>query len=222
MKAKRPVGLILALAVAACAPPVVVLVAALGARTGVWDAQLAHDGVAWGLGPILAGLGLLLGLAAAVLSVRSRSGRLAAVVATIVSLSTVGVYVWRYASLVDGPDAVTTDRAELPGWGPLAGRRGQGGPEGFADCPAARSVPTQAVPEVVVYVLQKHGVDVVRAGVTGVYGVRPGFWFGFDQDVAVRIRPGRTDIRIAARSVQRHDSGACRLAARIADDLTID
>ena len=221
MASGRSAGLILALAAAACAPPAIVLLAAFGARVGVWNASSAYEMIGWRVGPLLAGLGLLLAVLAAVAALRSGVGRLASTIAMIIGLTTVGVYGWRYAGLAAGPDAVTTDRTEVPAWGPLAGQQGQGGPSGFADCPPAVVVSTQMAPEVVVYVLQKHGVRVVRAGVTGVYGVRTGFWFGFEHDVAVRIRPRRTDIRVAAGDTRRHSADACRLAAAISRDLSV-
>ena len=99
------------------------------------------------------------------------------------------------------------DLAEVPGFGVLARSRTGTGPAhtvGVEACPGARPAMTQALPESVVYELQALGVDVRRAGVTGVYGSRRGFWFGFTHDVVVRIRPGRTDIRVAARDGRPH------------------
>ena len=64
------------------------------------------------------------------------------------------------------------------------------------------------------------GFPVVRATTFEVEGVHEGAWFGFAHDAVVRIRPGRTDIRVAARDRTRPDGGAaCRLAGKLADAL---
>ena len=59
------------------------------------------------------------------------------------------------------------------------------------------------------------GFVVTRATTFEVEGVHQGAWFGFVTDAVVRIRPGRTDVRVAARDARPDGGAACRLAARI-------
>ncbi|MNY64682.1 hypothetical protein D3C86_2018270 [compost metagenome] len=50
-------------------------------------------------------------------------------------------------------------------------------------------------------------------------GAREGFWFGLTYDAAIRIRPGRTDVRVAQREGVRVGDESCRLARAITDGL---
>lgn len=213
----------LALGAAACAAPVLVLVSALCTRIGIWDAALGYDLLTRRVAFGLSFLGLVAAGAAMVLAWRRKAGWPIAGAALLIAVLTLAGFGWRNAQLGrDTVEDVSTDLVEIPGFGPLAAARGTAAPDrtvGVGACPGAVSVPTQSVPEAVVYVLQHEGVTVRRAGVTGVYGSREGFWFGFTDDVAVRIRPRRTDIRVAARDGRPHGGAACRLASRIAERL---
>ncbi|WP_372707133.1 hypothetical protein [Brevundimonas sp.] len=205
--------------------PVLVGVAAFGTRTGAWSVGLGYDlltrQVAFGLSFVGVAAALLL----LVLALRGRRLLAYAAMAMVVAGATLGGFVWHGARVAAGPvEDVSTDLAEIPGFGPLRDRRGGPGPGpgatvGLDTCPGAISIPTQALPESVVYVLQNAGFAVERAGVAAVYGTRRGFWFGFSHDVAVRIRPGRTDVRVAARDARPQGGEACRLAAEISAAL---
>ncbi|MEG0819028.1 MAG: hypothetical protein RSG56_06245 [Brevundimonas sp.] len=50
-------------------------------------------------------------------------------------------------------------------------------------------------------------------------GAKEGFWFGLTHDAAIRIRPGRTDVRVAQREGVRVGDEACRLARAITAGL---
>ena len=50
-------------------------------------------------------------------------------------------------------------------------------------------------------------------------GAREGFWFGLTYDAAIRIRPGRTDVRVAQREGVKVGDEACRLARAITSGL---
>src|SRR5690606_11978719 len=82
-----------------------------------------------------------------------------ALFAVAVSAGTVGVYAWQASRLAASlPDDISTDLAEVPGFGPLAARRGGGGPQtagGVEACPGAVPAPTQVPPGSAAWALQE-------------------------------------------------------------------
>lgn len=213
------------LLVIACATPVLLLVTALSTRSGLLSPEIGYDLVARKLLFGMAWVSVAAGLGALFVAFRRKAGWLLAMTAVAVGLVTLGGYFWQGARIDQsvGED-VTTDLTEIPGFGPLATVRGAGAPArtvGVESCSAALPAMTQALPESVVYELQKLGFSVRRAGVTGVYGTHRGFWFGFTHDVAIRIRPGRTDVRVAARDGRPHGDQACRLVGEISAALRV-
>ena len=69
------------------------------------------------------------------------------------------------------------------------------------------------------WALEQAGFRAHGAGVQRADGTHTGFWFGVTHDAVIRIRPGRTDIRVAARDPLPHGGEACRLATRISEAL---
>jgi hypothetical protein len=219
--AARGSGIIKALAALAFAAPLLVLVAAMGVRTGVLPVETGYDlltlKVAWWLSFAGAAAGVL----ALVLGLRDlrRTGVVAAV-ALLVGLGTLGVFVWQKGRLASGPgENVSTDLVEVPGFGAARSDAGGGPAVGGAACPGAQPVMTQIAPESAAWALQEAGFALGGTGVARADGSRNGFWFGFTHDAVIRIRPGRTDIRVAARDGRPHGGEACRLAARISELL---
>lgn len=206
------------------AGPLLAFVAALGTRTGLWSYAVGHDLLAMRIGPGLATLG---GLAAVVLLIsafRRRASPWLAAVAIAVSVATLGVYVWQADRIGSGtPDDISTDTAEVPGFGDLDARRTAAGPVvtgGPEACPGAAPAMTQVAPASAVWALQEAGFSVQgRVNVGRAAGSHRGFWFGTVHDAVIRIRPGRTDIRVAARDGRGHGGEACRLATRISAAL---
>ena len=203
--------------------PVLVAVAAFGTRTGLWGISTGSDLLTRQIAFGLSFLGVVAALLLLGLALRRRGLLPYAAVAILAAGSTLGGFLSHGARTGSGPvEDVSTDLAEIPGFGPLNDRRrgpGPGTTVGVEACPGAVSIPTQALPEGVVYVLQNAGFAVERAGVAAVYGTRRGFWFGVRHDVAVRIRPGRTDFRVAARDDRPHGGEACRLVKDISAAL---
>lgn len=205
------------------ATPVLVLVAALGTRTGLWSPEIGYDLVALRIGWVLAIVGAVAAVAAAVLAFRNprRLGGLAAL-AVVVGLATLGTYVWQSSQRHRAPpEDITTNLAEIPGFGdmPRPGA-GQGGSRaGVEQCPGALPLNRQVAPESAAWALQQAGFAVRGAGVARADGTRRGFWFGFRHDAVIRIRPGRTDIRVAARDSRSHGGAACELVTRISEAL---
>lgn len=212
------------LAALALAAPLLVFVAALGTRTGWWSYAFGHDLLAMRVGPVLAGLGALAALALLVMALRRRASLWLALTAVAVSAATIGIYAWQTAQTASGPpDDISTDMAEVPGFGDLAARRVGPGPTGRAGveaCPGAVPAMTQVAPASAVWALQESGFSLQGgAGVGRAAGSHRGFWFGTVHDAVIRIRPGRTDVRVAARDGRRHGGEACRLATRISAAL---
>lgn len=183
------------LAALVLAAPLLVFVAALGTRTGQWSYATGHDLLVMRVGPVIAD-----------------------------TAATIGLYAWQAGRASSAPpDDISTDLVEIPGFGALDDRRGGGGPArtaGVESCPGAVPAMTQVAPESAVWALQQSGftlqggVSVGRAA-----GSHRGFWFGTVHDAVIRIRPGRTDIRVAARDGRNHGGEACRLATRISEAL---
>lgn len=223
-RANRGGATVQGLAALALAAPLLVFVAALGTRTGWWSYAVGHDLLAMRVGPVLAGLGAVAALALLIMALRRRASPWLALAALAVSAATIGAYAWQTARIASGPpDDISTDMAEVPGFGELNARRGGPGPTGRAGveaCPGAVPAMTQVAPESAVWALQESGFSLQGgAGVGRAAGSHRGFWFGSVHDAVIRIRPGRTDVRVAARDSRRHGGEACRLATRISAAL---
>ena len=225
--ARRPVkgrGLAQALLLVAAASPLLVLVSALGVRTGLLSLEtgwaLLTLQVAWWL----AWLGGAAALLAVVLALKDfRRLGLFALAAVLIAGAALAGFVWQKGRLAAGPvEHVSTDLEEIPGFGDLRARRGGPGPGpavGSDACPGARPVMRQIAPGVAMWALEQAGFTVLGSGVQRADGTRTGYWFGVTHDAVIRIRPGRTDIRVAARDSLPHGGEACRLATRISEAL---
>ena len=217
-------GRVQALAALAVAAPLLVLAAALGTRVGAWPVEIGYDLLTMRVGWILAFVGAAAAVGALVLSLGNfrRLGMLA-VVAVLAAGATLGGFVWQKARIAAGPtENISTDLTEVPGFGDLGDeRRGQGpGPAvGVEACPGALPVMRQIAPTLAIHALEQAGFTLRGAGVGRADGSREGFWFGVDHDAVIRIRPGRTDIRVAARDHRPHGGEACRMATAISETL---
>ena len=217
-------GRIQALALLAVAAPVLVLVAALGTRVGAWPVEVGYDLLTMRVGWFAAFFGAAAALGALALSLGNfrRSGVLA-LAAVLVAGATLGGFIWQKARFSAGPvENVSTDLTEVPGFGDLGDQRGGQGPGpavGVEVCPGALPVMRQIAPTAAIYALEQAGFTLRGAGVGRADGSQEGFWFGFDHDAVIRIRPGRTDIRVAARDHRPHGGEACRMTTAISETL---
>lgn len=217
------------LAVFTLATPLLVMAAVIGARFGGMDLGLAYDVLTLRIGRVLAWAGLAAALWAVWLARRDWAGggwagRAAwAALALVVASVSVGAYLIQDRRLaVSAPLDVTTDAAEPPG----LSRRAQDRREGAgvaattpAACPGLVAVPTQVAPETAAQALRAAGFETLGAAAFRAEGVHEGFWFGFTHDAVIRIRPGRTDVRVIARDPRPQGGQACRLAKRIMQGL---
>ncbi len=217
-------GRVQAPALLAVAAPLLVLVAALGTRIGAWPVGIGYDLLTMQAGWWLSFVGAAAALGALILSLRGfRELGPLALAAVLVAGATLGGFVWQKARLSAGPvENVSTDLTEVPGFGDLGDERGGRGPGpavGAEACPGALPVMRQIAPTTAIYALEQAGFTLRGAGVARADGSREGFWFGVDHDAVIRIRPGRTDIRVAARDHRPHGGEACRMATAISETL---
>ncbi len=223
VKGQGPVGALLALSLAA---PLLVLFAALGTRSGGLSPETGYDLLTMRIGWWLAIAGALAALVAVVLALRDvRRLGLLALAAVVAGGGTLAVYAWHNGRMAAAPpEDISTDLTEIPGFGDLGDERRGRGPRataGVEACPGALPVMKQIAPGSAVWALEQAGFTVRGAGVARADGSREGFWFGVDHDAVIRIRPGRTDIRVAARDDRPHGGDACRMASRISEALRI-
>ncbi|WGM48461.1 hypothetical protein KOAAANKH_03362 [Brevundimonas sp. NIBR10] len=206
--------------------PLTVLVAIAGLKAGVFDINLAYDTITMQAGLYLAGLGVLGAILALVGAVRAfRTSWLIAVAAIVLSAATVVLFV-REGSAVSGDQqygagGVSTDSDDPIGFSAriMAERQADVadpsandfGPNG---CQIAY-LPTQTAPGVAGYALQEAGFEIRDIGINRANGVHTSFWFDRTYDAAIRIRPGRTDVRVAPRDGARDHGTSCRLAQKI-------
>lgn len=220
-KGGQGVAVLLALSLAA---PLLVLVSALLTRAGGLSLETGYDLLTMRIGWWLAIAGAAAALGAVVLAVRDlRRLGLMALAAVLAAGGTLGGYVWHNGRQAGAPsEDISTDLAEIPGFGDLGDQRGNQGPRvtaGVEACPGALPVMKQIAPESAIWALEKAGFTIRGAGVARADGTREGFWFGFDHDAVIRIRPGRTDIRVAARDARSHGGDACTLVSTISAAL---
>jgi len=223
MPSRKPVPAALPWLVALTAVAPVLVVAAMAATLfGGVDRTITYDLLTWTVARILAWAGLAAALVAVILALRDveRRGVLAGV-ALVLAGATIAVFLYQEHQLarptprdvvthVDEPPAFT----RLARWHPDASQV-----VGAEACPAARSVPTQVLAQQATSALVDAGFPIVRASTFEVEGVHEGAWFAFPYDAVVRIRPGRTDIRVAARDPRPDGGATCRLMEKIVAGL---
>ncbi|WP_339870849.1 hypothetical protein [uncultured Brevundimonas sp.] len=205
------------------AAPMLVFVAVMGTRFGLWSVEIGRDLLTLQIGRWLALAGLAAAVLAVVLALRDLRRRgLMAIVSLLIALATVGLFVRQQAQLtVPAPLDATTAPADAPGFSAeTAGLRAAlNAPDSPAACPDLTAVPTQVASETATAALEAAGFTVQKAGLFQSEGLHEGFWFGLRHDAVVRIRPGRTDVRVTARDGRAQGDAACRLAHRIVDGL---
>lgn len=215
----RRAGLIFGLAMTA---PITAIVAMGGFRLGWWSYGVAWNGLTLGVALPLFVLGFLGALYALGLAVKSpKSAGLPALAALVVSATGLGLFAWllMFQASDAAPD-VSTNPSDPPAFpAQMIAAGAPAGPppqEGACEVEAYLS---QSAPGAAGYALQKAGFTIGGVGVGRAVGTQSGAWFGSTWDAVVRIRPGRTDIRVAAREPARDRGDACRMAQRIAEAL---
>lgn len=205
------------------AAPLLVFIAVMGTRFGLWSVEVGRDLLTLQIGRWLALAGLGAAALGVLLALRDlRRLGLIAVISLLVSLATVGLFVRQQAQLsLPAPLDATSAPADAPGYGAeTAGLRvALSAPDAPAACPGLTAVPTQVASETATAALEAAGFTVQKASLFQSEGLHEGFWFGLRHDAVVRIRPGRTDVRVTARDGRPQGDAACRLARKIVDGL---
>lgn len=221
----RGEGWVKAAAVFAFAAPVLVVIGAFGSQMGLWSLSVGYDLLTMKIAWWLAFVAVVAALAAVALAVRNpkRLGVFAAI-ALVVSVGSLGVFAWQKARLAGGvAEDVSSNPGDRPGFSDsVRAARGGDGPADYAGpeaCPGAEPVLSQVGPIEAGLALKAAGFIPRGVGVGRSDGDHTGFWFGVTHDAVIRIRPGRTDIRVAARDDRPHGGEACRLATKISQAL---
>lgn len=203
----------LAALIAAFIAPVIVVLSAFAARLGLMTVDIALDIFTLAVAQIMAFAAPAVALVVLFMT-RGHWKRTAkyGVSALLVSAVTLGMFLYQKQRMaVPTPLDVSTHATDAPRLGLQAG--------GVRTCDGLKPVETQILPEAATWALQEQGFVITRAGLFEVEGSRQGFWFGRRYDAVVRIRPGRTDLRLATEG-QRADGGAvCRQALALAGSL---
>ncbi|RZJ96505.1 MAG: DUF1499 domain-containing protein [Brevundimonas sp.] len=212
----------------AAVSPLLVLVAALGARFGVLTPDLAWRVLTWQAAWVMAFVGAAAALAAAVTALRDWKRRgLTAMMAVAIAGATLGGFLYQQHRAADpAPFDLSSDVADVPAFSAAVDRQRRadgavevqvhGGPQ---DCHGLRTVRRQVAPGVAAWALQQAGFTPLGAAAFRANGRREGFWYGFVYDAEVRIRPGQTDVHVAARYADADGGEACRLAVRLVEAL---
>lgn len=193
----------------AVAAPLLTFIAVLLTRNGFVSLDTGLDvltlKVAWGLAGVAVGAAIL----TVVLSL-PQFGRLGlpSTAILIVSLAVVAAFFVQSRTIaVAGPLDVATDLTEPPA---VPGASGTP-----VACPDVQAVMTQVAPEKATEALQAAGFSVTESQLFRSRGVRDGFWFGMGHEAVVRIRPGRTDVRVVARYDHTDGGATCKVAAKL-------
>jgi uncharacterized protein (DUF1499 family) len=208
-------------------------VGALGTRFGLWGFQLGLLLVA--AGAILAVIVLIVGIAG-IIAARRRQRRAdlpAVYVGTLVALAVVALMGTQVAGAFSVPAIhdITTDIADPPQFDRVVALRGEGSNPLDYDAENVGSAQQKAYPSIkplesslapadavqrAADVLKEMELEVVNldpaAGI--VEAVATTFWFGFRDDVVVRVRPAGNGSRIDVRSVSRVGVGDIGANAR--------
>ncbi|WP_291834865.1 hypothetical protein [Brevundimonas sp.] len=216
-------GAVNALTGLAAATPLLVLLAAIGVRVGLLPMGIGYDLLTLKLAWILSFVGAAAGVLAVILALRNlRALGLVALAGLIMGVGALGVFVWQKGRLAAGPvENVSTNLTDIPGFGDRRADRpaGLGPAVGVEACPGAVPVMSQVAPQNAAWALQEVGFNLGRVGVARADGSRRTTWFGAGFDAVIRIRPGRTDIRVAARDGRPRGGEACRLVTEISAAL---
>ena len=203
--------------------PSLLLAAVVGTLAGLWSADFGMGVLALKAGRILAFVGLAAALAACFLAFRERRLWATGSVALLIAGLTVGGYLAQERRFTEAPRDVTTDPADPPPFARIlaAERRLDHAPDVPSQpCEGVAPAATQVAPETAAWALEKAGFTVLGTSPFRVDGSKQGAWFGLTHDVTVRIRPGRTDVRVAARDSLSVGDESCRLAKAVVAGLT--
>lgn len=200
-----------ALTALALAGPAALGIAVTGVQFGPWSPASVQTPALLTWAWILCWVSLAAAVLLIVLALRDRRLWIQALVALLAAGLAVGALAKDRSERVGGaPADVSTNLDDPPDL--AAGRTP-------ADCEGLSAIERQVVLGRATGALQDAGFRFDRASNFVVRGDHETFWLGARYEAVVRIRPGRTDVRVAAVDPAADAGGACRLARRIVDNL---
>lgn len=223
-------GVVVALAIIAALAAVL---SGFASRWGWWDFRTGFTLLRWSIYAAIAMgvVALVLLIAAAI--VRSRRAMLASGVAVLIALIVVAVP-WRWRQISEGAPPihdVTTDMTDPPEFVAILPLRADapnpaeyGGPEiaaqqaeAFPEVqPLVLTAPPEAVFERAVETARAMGWEIVQANESDgrIEATDETFWFGFKDDVVIRLQEAEGGTRVDVRSVSRVGRGDMGTNAR--------
>jgi hypothetical protein len=194
--------------------PLLFFVAVFGTRLGLWGLPVGFELLTMKVAPLLAWAGFAAALIALGLSVRRFKAVWPYVVTSVVvSAATISLF-QVLGARYDRPGGsdVTTNVADPVAFSRAisAQRRNLTAPS--EACDGLTSVGRQVAPETASAAMRQAGFTPIGTAPFRADGYRESFWFGQVHHVAIRIRPGQTDVRVAALYPVKAGDEACRLA----------
>ncbi len=202
--------------------PLLVLGAVLATRTGMIGLDTGFGTLGLKVAPVLAWIGAGAAAVSLLLLIRYRDLWTYAAAAVVIGAVTLGATQYQLTRFGPAPRDVTSNADDPPVFGRamLSDRRAAGvRATDTVACDGLEAIDSQLSPEVVAWALKQSGVTVMGMSPFRVDGWKEGMWFGIQHDVTVRIRPGRTDVRVSARDSLPIGPQACDLARRIVSEM---
>lgn len=219
---KPLIGLAQFLVLMSLLTPLTVLVAVLTTRMGLVDLSTGFGTLGLKVAPILAWVGAGAGIASLLLLIKYRWLWGYAVATVLIAAVSLGAVQYQLSRFGPAPRDVASNADDPPAYGRalLSERRASGVRASNAvACEGLEPIDSQLAPDVAAWALKQSGITVMGVSPFRVDGWREGMWFGIQHDVTVRIRPGRTDVRVAARDGLPIGPQACDLAKRIVAEM---
>ena len=197
----------------AVAAPLMTFIALLLTRNGIVSLDVGLDVLTLRVAQVVAWFALGFAVLSLAMSLQQfrRLGLISIAIVTVCALVSAAFFVQSRSIAVPGPLDVSTDLTEPPAV--------PGATDAPVACPGVQAVMTQVAPEKATEALQAAGFSVTESQLFRSRGVRDGFWFGMGHEAVVRIRPGRTDVRVVARYDHTDGGATCKVAARLVTAL---
>ncbi|WP_309628489.1 DUF1499 domain-containing protein [Brevundimonas sp.] len=189
--------------------PLITFAALLLTRNGIVSLDVGLDVLTLQVAQVVAWFALGFAVLSLAMSVQQfrRLGLISIAIVIVCAAVAAAFFVQSRSIAVAGPLDVSTDLTEPP-----AVPGATGAP---VACPGVQAVMTQVAPEKATDALQAAGFSVTESQLFRSRGVRDGFWFGMGHEAVVRIRPGRTDVRVVARYDHTDGGATCKVAAAL-------
>lgn len=203
--------------------PLLFFIAVFGTRLKVWGVSFGFEVLTMQVALALAWVGgaaALLALGLALGQRRMKSVWLYVVTCVVVAGVSLAVFqVQARAYGVAGGTDVTTDAAEPVGFSRQVMGQRRGLPNQPEVCEGLVTVSRQVAPITAIEAMRQAGFTPMGSAAFRADGYRESFWFGQVHHVAIRIRPGQTDVRVGARYPVKDGDQACQLAKAVVAGL---